>query len=120
MSQRLTASRRRTGLPRAAAVDDQLIWKSGASSIITLRASPEIKPGAGKFYNQWNDFDNGVAQSTDGAFIKQTRRGGYRHHHVFVCLFFVGLCRPEYHPDILLSEPARAVCGDARLLSRPG
>ena len=30
---------------------------------------PEIKAGAGKIYNQWNDFDTGVAQVGDGAFI---------------------------------------------------
>ena len=36
---------------------------------------PEINAGAGKIYNQWNDFDTGVAQVGDGAFINKPDEG---------------------------------------------
>jgi len=36
---------------------------------------PEIRPGAGGIYNAYGDFDNGVAQSTDGAFINKPDEG---------------------------------------------
>src|SRR5262249_33656699 len=36
---------------------------------------PEIRPGAGALYNAYGDFDNGVAQSTDGAFINKPDEG---------------------------------------------
>jgi len=36
---------------------------------------PEISPGAGKKYNKFGDFDNGVAQSTDGAYINKPDEG---------------------------------------------
>ena len=36
---------------------------------------PEIRPGAGKQFNRWGDFDNGIAQATDGAFINKPDEG---------------------------------------------
>lgn len=36
---------------------------------------PEINPGAGKEFNKWNDFDNGVAHLYDGAFINKPDEG---------------------------------------------
>ncbi len=36
---------------------------------------PEIDAGAGKKYNQWNDFDNGVAHLIDGAYINKPDEG---------------------------------------------
>ena len=36
---------------------------------------PEIRPGAGKLYNKYGDFDNGVAQATDGAYINKPDEG---------------------------------------------
>ena len=35
---------------------------------------PEIRPGAGRF-NQWGDFDNGPAQTVDGAYINKPDEG---------------------------------------------
>ena len=40
--------------------------------------NPEITPGAGKKYNKWNDFDNGSAQVTDGAYINKPDEGNLR------------------------------------------
>ncbi|MEI6536174.1 MAG: Verru_Chthon cassette protein A, partial [Verrucomicrobiaceae bacterium] len=37
--------------------------------------NPEIRPGAGKLYNKWNDFDNGAACVTDGAYINKPDEG---------------------------------------------
>ena len=36
---------------------------------------PEIRPGAGKKYNKYGDFDNGIAQSTDGSYINKPDEG---------------------------------------------
>jgi uncharacterized protein (TIGR02600 family) len=36
---------------------------------------PEIRPGAGLSYNHWGDFDNGVAQTVDGAYINKPDEG---------------------------------------------
>jgi uncharacterized protein (TIGR02600 family) len=36
---------------------------------------PEIRPGAGKLYNQWNDFDNGTGYIQDGAYINKPDEG---------------------------------------------
>jgi uncharacterized protein (TIGR02600 family) len=36
---------------------------------------PEIRPGAGKLYNLWGDFDNGIAQWVDGAYINKPDEG---------------------------------------------
>ena len=36
---------------------------------------PEIRPGAGKKYNKFGDFDNGIAQSTDGSYINKPDEG---------------------------------------------
>jgi len=36
---------------------------------------PEINPGAGKAFNKWNDFDNGVAHLIDGAYINKPDEG---------------------------------------------
>lgn len=36
---------------------------------------PEIRPSAGREFNKWGDFDNGVAQATDGAFINKPDEG---------------------------------------------
>ncbi len=36
---------------------------------------PEINAGAGKLFNKWNDFDNGVAITSDGAFINKPDEG---------------------------------------------
>lgn len=36
---------------------------------------PEIRPGAGKLYNKWGDFDNGMATWTDGAYINKPDEG---------------------------------------------
>ncbi len=35
----------------------------------------EIRPGAGKLYNKWNDYDNGFAHMTDGAYINKPDEG---------------------------------------------
>ena len=39
---------------------------------------PEIRPGAGKVFNKWGDFDNGIAQFTDGAYINKPDEGNTR------------------------------------------
>ncbi|MEO6741519.1 MAG: Verru_Chthon cassette protein A, partial [Chthoniobacteraceae bacterium] len=36
---------------------------------------PEIRPGAGLKYNLWGDFDNGMANWTDGAYINKPDEG---------------------------------------------
>lgn len=36
---------------------------------------PQIRPGAGKIFNKWGDFDNGMAQWPDGAFINKPDEG---------------------------------------------
>ena len=36
---------------------------------------PEIRPGAGKQFNQFGDFDNGIAQSEDGSYINKPDEG---------------------------------------------
>jgi uncharacterized protein (TIGR02600 family) len=36
---------------------------------------PEIRPGAGKLFNLWGDFDNGPAQWIDGAYINKPDEG---------------------------------------------
>ncbi|HYR58057.1 MAG TPA: Verru_Chthon cassette protein A, partial [Chthoniobacteraceae bacterium] len=36
---------------------------------------PEIRPGAGTAFNHWGDFDNGVAQTIDGAYINKPDEG---------------------------------------------
>jgi uncharacterized protein (TIGR02600 family) len=60
------------GIP-AAAADDQL-YGSAAVSLHYSRL-PEIRPGAGKLYNRWGDFDNSVATWTDGAYINKPDEG---------------------------------------------
>ena len=39
--------------------------------------NPEVTPGAGKKYNKWNDFDNGCAHITDGAYINKPDEGNF-------------------------------------------
>ncbi len=39
---------------------------------------PEIRPGAGKQYNKFGDFDNGIAQSTDGSYINKPDEGNQK------------------------------------------
>jgi len=53
--------------------DDQLT----ASADVTYHYArfPEIRAGAGKKYNFWNDFDNGFAHMTDGAYINKPDEG---------------------------------------------
>jgi len=36
---------------------------------------PEIRPGAGRLYNHWNDFDNGFGYVQDGAYINKPDEG---------------------------------------------
>lgn len=36
---------------------------------------PQIRPGAGKLYNHWNDFDNGFGYVSDGAYINKPDEG---------------------------------------------
>ncbi len=57
----------------ASATDDQL-HGTGTVAYHYSRL-PEIRPGAGKKYNLWGDYDNGVAQATDGAFINKPDEG---------------------------------------------
>ncbi len=53
--------------------DSQLV----PSSQITYHYSrmPQVRPGAGKLFNAWNDFDNGSAQWPDGAYINKPDEG---------------------------------------------
>lgn len=61
-----------TGIP-GSATDDQI---HGTSTVqYHYSRLPEIRPGAGKVFNKWNDLDNGVAQSTDGPFINKPDEG---------------------------------------------
>ena len=62
------------GIP-AAAGDDQLT----ASALVKYHYSrlPEIRPGAGKKYNHWNDYDNGVSTWTDGSYINKPDEGNF-------------------------------------------
>ena len=39
---------------------------------------PEIRPGAGQQYNKFGDFDNGIAQSTDGSYINKPDEGNQK------------------------------------------
>jgi uncharacterized protein (TIGR02600 family) len=58
--------------------DDQLVWTpAGVTPVVKYHYSrlPEIRPGAGKLYNKWGDFDNGVAQWTDGSYINKPDEG---------------------------------------------
>jgi uncharacterized protein (TIGR02600 family) len=36
---------------------------------------PEIRPGAGRVYNKWGDFDNGISTWQDGAYINKPDEG---------------------------------------------
>jgi uncharacterized protein (TIGR02600 family) len=56
-----------------AALEDQLV----PSKDVKYHYSrlPQIRPGAGKFFNAWNDFDNGSAQWVDGAYINKPDEG---------------------------------------------
>ena len=56
-----------------AAKTDQLT--ASASVFYHYSRLPEIRPGAGKQYNKWGDFDNGVAQWMDGAYINKPDEG---------------------------------------------
>ncbi|MEQ1859296.1 MAG: Verru_Chthon cassette protein A [Chthoniobacteraceae bacterium] len=60
------------GIPPANA-DDQLV----PSAAVKYHYSrlPEIRPGAGKLFNRWGDFDNGVATWADGAYINKPDEG---------------------------------------------
>lgn len=60
------------GIPGAAA-DDQLV----ASPLVKYHYSrfPEIRPGAGKRFNHWNDYDNGMSTWMDGAYINKPDEG---------------------------------------------
>jgi uncharacterized protein (TIGR02600 family) len=60
------------GIPGAAA-DDQLI--PSAAAPLHYAHLPEIRPGAGKLYNRWNDFDNSIGTWTDGAYINKPDEG---------------------------------------------
>jgi uncharacterized protein (TIGR02600 family) len=60
------------GVPGANA-EDQLV--PSAQVAYHYSRLPEIRPGAGKVFNKWNDFDNGIAQNTDGAFINKPDEG---------------------------------------------
>ncbi len=62
------------GIP-AAAADDQLT----ASALVKYHYSrlPEIRPGAGKIYNRWNDYDNGVSTWSDGSYINKPDEGNF-------------------------------------------
>lgn len=55
--------------------DDQLT----ASSLVKYHYSrlPEIRPGAGKLFNFWNDYDNGVSTWTDGSYINKPDEGNF-------------------------------------------
>jgi uncharacterized protein (TIGR02600 family) len=50
--------------------DDQLTAASYHYSRL-----PEVRPGVGKVFNHWGDFDNGVAQTVDGAYINKPDEG---------------------------------------------
>ena len=53
--------------------DDQLTWNANVK--YHYSRLPSIRPGAGKQYNKWGDFDNGVAQWMDGAYINKPDEG---------------------------------------------
>lgn len=62
------------GIP-GAAPDDQLT----ASPLVKYHYSrlPEIRPGAGRKYNRWNDYDNGVSTWSDGSYINKPDEGNF-------------------------------------------
>ncbi len=62
------------GIP-GAAPDAQLT----ASPLVKYHYSrlPEIRPGAGKIHNRWNDYDNGVSTWPDGAYINKPDEGNF-------------------------------------------
>jgi uncharacterized protein (TIGR02600 family) len=56
-----------------AAADDQLV--PSADVRYHYSRLPQIRAGAGKLYNKWNDFDNAVAQWSDGPYINKPDEG---------------------------------------------
>ncbi len=62
------------GIPMANP-DDQLT----ASPLVKYHWSrlTEIRPGAGRQYNLWNDYDNGISIWPDGAYINKPDEGNY-------------------------------------------
>jgi uncharacterized protein (TIGR02600 family) len=62
------------GIPGANA-GDQLT----ASALVKYHYArlPEIRPGAGKQFNHWNDYDNGVATWPDGSYINKPDEGNF-------------------------------------------
>lgn len=60
------------GIPPANA-DDQLIPSAAVQYHYSRLA--EIRPGAGKLYNRWGDFDNGMSVWSDGSFINKPDEG---------------------------------------------
>jgi uncharacterized protein (TIGR02600 family) len=63
-----------------AADDDQLTHDAGVK--YHYSRLPEIRPGAGKLYNKWGDFDNGVAQWMDGSYINKPDEGNNSTTHL--------------------------------------
>ena len=57
----------------SANLTDQLVPDSRVS--YHYSKFPEIRPGAGLKYNKWNDFDNGMANWPDGAYINKPDEG---------------------------------------------
>ncbi len=55
----------------SSAADDQLV--PGIS--YHYSRLPEIRPGAGRLFNRWGDFDNGMATWPDGAYINKPDEG---------------------------------------------
>ena len=94
------------GIP-GSALDDQL---HGSSDVQYHYARiPEIRPGAGKLYNKYGDFDNGVAQATDGAYINKPDEGNTS-----------GTNSPYYYFAWNFGEPAEVFFSPNRLVPSAG
>ncbi len=92
------------------AAGDQL-----TAAIYHYARNPEITPGAGKKYNKWNDFDNGFAHLTDGAYINKPDEGNIASQNSSYPYFawdFVG-------PTLNLFSPNRLVPSAGMLGSLP-
>ena len=58
---------------RGTGLTDQLVPSNRVS--YHYSRLPQIRPGAGKLYNHWNDFDNGFGYVSDGAYINKPDEG---------------------------------------------
>jgi uncharacterized protein (TIGR02600 family) len=70
---------------------------------------PEINAGAGKLYNQWNDFDTGVAQVPDGSFISKPDEGNVsdtQGGYPYFSWYFVAPAPVYFSPNRVMKSPA--------------